>query len=88
MDNRLENLLLSLDDEIGKKCFEIKQKRKEKALHRFFAFSCVLFVVLPFSLVLMGVNFLAFFIPAAIFQMVSLIAFILLYINNIEKHTP
>lgn len=88
MNDRLDALLLSLDDEIGKKCFEIKQKRKEKALHHFFVFSCVLFVILPFLLVLAGVNFLAFFIPVAAFLIVSLIAFLLLYINNIEEFAP
>lgn len=85
MDNRLNDLLLSLDDEIEKKCFEIKQKRREKALQRFFILACVLFVFLPFLFVLMGVNFLALCVPAAVFLAVSiLILVLLLFSNNTE----
>lgn len=82
MNKQVDTLLLSLDDEIEKKCFEIRQKRKEKALHRFFIQACVLFVLLPFLLVLLGVNFLALLVSAIVFPAVSLIILILLLLND------
>lgn len=80
--DKSDELLNVLDDEIEKKCFEIKQKKSEKRLQRFFVTACVLFVILPFLFTFAGVNLLTLFIPAVIFLAVSFILLIPILINN------
>lgn len=55
-DNKSDILLSILDDEIEKKCFEIKRKRTENALKRFFITACVLFILIPVIFIFAGVN--------------------------------
>lgn len=81
MENNLDNLLMTLDDEIDKKCFEIKQKKLEKALKSAFVLGCVLFAVIPFALILTGVNLFAILIPLAIFISVSFASLTPLILN-------
>jgi hypothetical protein len=46
MDKKLDRLLLALDDEIEKKCCEIKKKRSEQRLASLFVLACIrLFIV-------------------------------------------
>ena len=82
MNNNLDNLLLTLDDEIERKCFEIKQKKTEKALKFAFILGCTLFTIVPFILVFMGINLFAMLIPVVIFFAVSFVALMPLIFNN------
>ena len=63
MDNQLDNLLFSLEDDINKKCFEIKQKRKEQVWARFFGITCIAIIMIPTILVFIGVSLAALIIP-------------------------
>jgi hypothetical protein len=80
-DNKSDILLSILDDEIVKKCFEIKRKRTEKALKRFFITACTLFVVIPVIFIFAGVN-LTFCVSAIIFIAVSFSILTPLLLNN------
>lgn len=67
MDENANQLLSALDDEIERKCFEIKQKKAAGILQRFFIIACVLFVAVPVLFVLMGINLWTLCIPAVLF---------------------
>ena len=82
MDNQPDKLLALLNDEIERKCFELKQKKAEKRLKQFFMMACALFVIVPFLLVFAGINFLTLCIPFMIFLAVSLGILIPLLFNN------
>lgn len=80
-DNKPDALLSLLNDEIEKKCFEIKHKRTEKTLKQFFITACALFVVIPILFIFAGVN-LTLFIPVIIFFAVSFGILTPLLLNN------
>ena len=71
MDKNMDRLLYALEDEIDRKCFEIRQKRKGTMLQRLFIAACALFIAVPIFLVFAGVHLWTFCIPAALFFVVS-----------------
>ena len=82
MNNNLDIMLSSLDDEIEKKCFEQKQKNTEKALKHVFMLACAAFILIPFLLVFAGVNLFTLFLPALLFIAISFGALSPLLLNN------
>lgn len=84
MDKKLDNLLFILDDEIEKKCFEIKKKKSELLLTKLFILACGLFITVPIALVFAGVNLLTAFIPLLLFIVFSMFALSpMVFSNNI-----
>lgn len=73
MDEKTKKLLTSLDDEIDRKCYQINKKKQEQKYQKLILLACILFVTIPFVLILLGINVLSFFIPAAIFFMISVV---------------
>lgn len=71
MNEKLNKMLNSLDDEIERKCFEMKEKQKEKVMKRIFIICCLLFIVIPVTLIFFGMSFITFITWAAIFVGVS-----------------
>lgn len=72
MEKQPGDLLMTLDNEIEKKCFELKQKRTEKYLKRFFIIACAMFLIIPFLLIFAGVNLVAVCLPSVLFLAASL----------------
>ena len=62
-----EMLLEQLRPEISAKCEEIKIKKREAMLKRFFVFSAVLLVLLPLLMIYLGFAFLTVFITVVLF---------------------
>lgn len=82
MDKNRDSLLYKLDDEIDKKCFEIKQRNRNRMLQSTFISVCVMFMIVPMMLVLIGVNLWAFCIPAIFFLIVGVCFLSPLVFNN------
>ena len=82
MDKTLDNLLLILDEEIEKKCFEIKRKRAEQRLTRLFVLVCILFLTVPVLLVFVGVNLLSICVPIVFFLAIAMVALSPIILNN------
>lgn len=82
MDKKIDNLLLILDEEIEKKCFEIKRKRSEEMLTKLFILSCGLFITVPIALVFAGVNLLGAIVPILLFLVFSMFALTPIILNN------
>ena len=82
MDKTLDNLLLILDEEIEKKCFEIKRKRAEQRLTRLFVLTCILFLTVPVLLVFVGVNMLSICVPIVFFLAIAMVALFPIILNN------
>lgn len=82
MEDKLNDLLLSLDGEIDRKCREIKKERQEKKNLRLFAFICTLFVCVPIALLFAGINILLIVVPAVCFFAINLFILAPLVINN------
>lgn len=74
MNEQTIRLLETLDDELERKCCELRLQRRERALQTLFYATCALFVVLPVFFILAGVNLVTLFVPAAIFFSVALVA--------------
>jgi len=73
-DDKLNMLLDSLDQEIEHKCFELRQKRSERAMERIFMVCCVLFIIVPVTLVILGLSVITFITWAAIFMAVGAVS--------------
>lgn len=56
MDKNIENLLNNLEPDIDKKCFEIKEMRKEKQMQRIFILFAVLILFVPSILILLNIS--------------------------------
>ena len=82
MDDKLENLLISLDDEIDRKCIELKTKRQEKINAEWFFFLCSLIVCLPIIFLFAGINILLIALPIACFFAFNLFVLSPLIVNN------
>lgn len=82
MDKKLDNLLLTLDEEIEKKCFEIKKKKAEQRLTKLFIWACRLLIAVPIVLVFAGVNLLATCVPIVLFLAFSMLALSPIILNN------
>ena len=64
MDKNLQNVLSNLEPEIDKKCFELKQKRRERRMQKIFILAVVLLLFIPSTLIMLDVNIWAFIIGA------------------------
>lgn len=82
--SNLDDLLISLDDEIERKCFQINEKKREKIKRRIFLLACLLFFLVPFLLHNLGLSLLAICFPALIFLEVSMILLLPVVIINTE----
>jgi predicted nucleic acid-binding Zn ribbon protein len=72
MDCKLENLLIALDDEIDKKCLELKKKKQEQRNTRLFVYTCILFIMIPIILIFAGINIVAILFPIVCFFAISM----------------
>ncbi|MDP4117843.1 MAG: hypothetical protein Q8873_01455 [Bacillota bacterium] len=82
MNENIDELLCKLDDEIDRKCLEIKQRNRNKILQTVFITTCVLFIILPIVLIFAGVSLWTFCIPAIIFFTISFSLLSPLALNN------
>ena len=64
MDKNLQNVLSNLEPEIDKKCFELKQKRRERRMQKIFILAVVLLLFIPSILIMLDVNIWTFIIGA------------------------
>ena len=64
MDKNLQNVLSNLEPEIDKKCYELKQKRRERRMQKVFILAIVLLLFIPSTLIMLDVNIWAFIIGA------------------------
>lgn len=72
MEDRIDRLLLNLDDELERKCCELRLQKRERAFRKLFFFACALFLMLPFLLIFAGINLVTVCVPFAIFLSISL----------------
>lgn len=82
MDDKLENLLISLDDEIERKCLDLKKQQQEKTNIRLFTYICTLFICIPIVLLFVGINILLFAVPIILFLAVNLFVLAPFVLNN------
>ena len=73
MDEDLNKLLLNLDNEIERKCYQIKEKKKDEKATKLFMLVAFLFLTIPFLFVFMGINILIVCFPVMLFLMISTI---------------
>ena len=64
MDKNLQNVLSNLEPEIDKKCFELKQKAREKRMQKLFILAIVLLLFLPSTLIILNINVWGFIVGA------------------------
>lgn len=64
MDKNLQNVLSNLEPEIDKKCFELKQKTREKRMQKLFILAIVLLLFLPSTLIILNINVWGFIVGA------------------------
>lgn len=84
MDGNVEKLLNVLEPTIDEKCMELKKKTKEKMLQKLFAFSMILFLLIPSALIFLGINIIYFIIITAF--VISVFIFTMLpFIIKIES---
>lgn len=62
MDKNLQNVLSNLEPEIDKKCFELKQKTREKRMQKLFILAIVLLLFLPSTLIILNINLWGFIV--------------------------
>ncbi len=74
MDKDLQNLLCNLETDIDKKCFEIKQKRREKKLQRLFIIISILLLIIPSMLILLNINIWGIIFSAIVIISIIVIA--------------
>ena len=64
MDKNLQNVLSNLEPEIDKKCFELKQKTRERRMQKLFILAIVLLLFIPSTLIMLDVNIWGFIVGA------------------------
>ena len=62
MDKNLQNVLSNLEPSIDKKCFELKQKTREKRMQKLFILAIVLLLFLPSTLIILNINLWGFIV--------------------------
>lgn len=62
MDKNLQNVLSNLEPEIDKKCFELKQKAREKRMQKLFILAIVLLLFMPSTLIILNINLWGFIV--------------------------
>lgn len=77
----IEKTISNLTPAIEDKCEEIKAQRKEKFKSRIFAILCVLTVIIPTLLVLLGISLTMFILPIIITSL-SVVMLLPILINN------
>lgn len=82
MDNNLDKLLLNLDDEIERKCFEMKKQKSEKIMALLFLVACLAVIIVPISLILLGVSIGEIILSSAIFLGLSFLLLTPFLLNN------
>lgn len=83
-DNEVDDLLISLEDEIERKCFRLRQKKREEMKKRFFPLACLSFLLLPFLLHYFGFSLLTFCIPVVGFSALFMILLLPVLIIHME----
>ncbi|MDP4153584.1 MAG: hypothetical protein Q8865_09145 [Bacillota bacterium] len=81
MDNE-SDMLVRLDEEIEKKCAELRRKRAEQLFQKLFTVSCVLFLIVPVLLAFTGVSIFTACLPTVIYMTTSLIFLTPILISN------
>lgn len=64
MDKNLQIVLSNLEPEIDKKCFELKQKTREKRMQKLFILAIVLLLFMPSTLIILNINIWVFIVGA------------------------
>ena len=64
MDKNLQIVLSNLEPEIDKKCFELKQKTREKRMQKLFILAIVLLLFMPSTLIMLNINIWIFIVGA------------------------
>lgn len=64
MDKNLQNVLSNLEPSIDKKCFELKQKAREKRMQKLFILAIVLLLFMPSTLIILNINVWGFIVGA------------------------
>lgn len=64
MDKNLQNVLSNLEPSIDKKCFELKQKARERRMQKLFILAIVLLLFIPSTLIMLNINVWGFIIGA------------------------
>ena len=64
MDKNLQIVLSNLEPEIDKKCFELKQKTREKRMQKLFILAIVLLLFMPSTLIMLNINIWVFIVGA------------------------
>lgn len=82
MDKESDKLLLILEVEIEKKCFEIKKRKAEQRLTKLFVSACSLFLIVPVLLVFVGVNLLSICVPVVLFLIFAVLILSPIILNN------
>ncbi len=62
MDKNLQNVLSNLEPSIDKKCFELKQKAREKRMQKLFILAIVLLLFMPSTLIILNINVWGFIV--------------------------
>jgi hypothetical protein len=68
-----DTLLSILDDEIERKCFQLKQEQKEKLIKKIFFFSCLILPLILVISVFIDFSITSFLIPLLIFEIITFI---------------
>ncbi len=64
MDKNLQIVLSNLEPEIDKKCFELKQKTREKRMQKLFILAIILLLFMPSTLIILNINIWVFIVGA------------------------
>ena len=62
MDKNLQDVLSNLEPEIDKKCFELKQKTRERKMQKLFILAIVLLLFMPSTLIMLNINIWGFIV--------------------------
>ena len=73
MDKNLEKLLCNLEPEINKKCFEIKEKKREKMIQKLFILVSILLLIIPSLLIIIGISIFSMLIGIGSFTLIALV---------------
>lgn len=83
-NDKLDDLLISLEGEIERKCFRIREKKIKKTKERLFFLACFFVLLLPFLLLYLGLHLLVACLPVILFLAVSIISLLPIMIIKME----
>lgn len=66
MDKNLQTVLSNLEPAIDKKCFELKQKTRERRMQKLFIFAIVLLLFIPSTLIMLNINIWGFIVGTVV----------------------